>query len=417
MMALFRGEAIAAMQKTEFGAPVASRPMAWTVMLCLFLIFGAATITVLSLVKFARKETAYGALNFSKGELRVLPARGGVVRELYVSEGQAVRQGDPLALISTEQQLIGGAAVDAHVMEAIDGEQETLETRLAALDASAPLEAKAKIEHIRGLNGQIDQLKQTLPIRLERQRLSKQAADEGRTAATRGYLSGDNLRQRVYDSLAAQQAVSDLQTQIAQLESQASEEQTSLEMLPSKTAQERASVQREIVSLNERRANTQAQNSYLLSAPEAGTVSSLQALVGQPADPGKPLMAIVPIGSTLQAEIYVPSRAIGFVQPGQTVRILYDAFPHERFGIASGQITDIAGTILKPDEITTVAPQKEPAYRVLVKLDHDDVTAYGRKFPLRSGMALTADILLDRRSFLGLLMDPLLASGHRIFTN
>jgi hypothetical protein len=40
----------------------------------------------------------------------------------------------------------------------------------------------------------------------------------------------------------------------------------------------------------------------------------------------------------LQAEIYIPSRAIGFVKPGQEVRLLYDAFPYQRFGAYRGRV-------------------------------------------------------------------------------
>jgi membrane fusion protein len=48
---------------------------------------------------------------------------------------------------------------------------------------------------------------------------------------------------------------------------------------------------------------------------------------------------IVPNDSVLQAELFVPTRAIGLVQPGHEVRILYEAFPYQQFGTYSGKVS------------------------------------------------------------------------------
>ncbi len=84
----------------------------------------------------------------------------------------------------------------------------------------------------------------------------------------------------------------------------------------------------------------------MIRAPIAGRVSSLQATVGKPADPRQLQLSIVPDGSTLQAELFVPTRARGFVRPGQEVRILYDAFPYQRYGTHRGQVDDVSQTVL-----------------------------------------------------------------------
>jgi membrane fusion protein len=166
--------------------------------------------------------------------------------------------------------------------------------------------------------------------------------------------------------------------------------------------------------LEEKRAGADAQTGFVLRAAGAGRVTALQANPGQPADPAKPLMTLVPADSELRAEIYVPSRAIGFVRPGQRVRLLYEAFPHERFGAAYGAIDEIAATVLKPEEASTPLSLREPVYRLTVKPDRVTVRAYGADLPLLAGMALTADIILEERSFLDLLLDPLRAARGRI---
>ena len=124
-------------------------------------------------------------------------------------------------------------------------------------------------------------------------------------------------------------------------------------------------------------------------------------------------MTIVPSGSELQAELYVPSRAAGFIAEGQVVRLLYDAFPYTRFGPGFGAIAAISTAVLRPEEVGAAVKVTEPVYRVVVNLKAAFMQGYGRMMPLQSGMALTADILLEDRSFLDLLLDPLRAATRR----
>ena len=90
-------------------------------------------------------------------------------------------------------------------------------------------------------------------------------------------------------------------------------------------------------------------------------------------------LEIVPNESVLQAELFVPTRAIGFVRPGQKVRILYEAFPYQHFGTYGGQIIEISHTILTSSDASGPIALKEPAYRVTVALERPDIDAYGKR--------------------------------------
>jgi membrane fusion protein len=121
-----------------------------------------------------------------------------------------------------------------------------------------------------------------------------------------------------------------------------------------------------------------------------GHVSTLQATVGQFADSRRPQMEIIPNDSVLQVELFVPARAIGFVRPGQKVRILYEAFPYQQFGTYGGRVYEVSQTILTKSDTSGPIELKEPAYRVKVALDRLDVDAYGKKMPLEPDMLLRA---------------------------
>jgi membrane fusion protein len=168
-------------------------------------------------------------------------------------------------------------------------------------------------------------------------------------------------------------------------------------------------IRSELATTEQRFTEISGRRAYVIRAPAAGRVSTLQATVGQFADPRRLQMEIVPNDSALQAELYVPTRAIGFIQPGQEVRILYEAFPYQQFGTYSGKVLKISQTILTKSDTFTPIELKEPAYRITVALDRPDIDAYGKKIPLQADMLLRADIILVKRSLISWLLDPLLS--------
>jgi membrane fusion protein len=153
-------------------------------------------------------------------------------------------------------------------------------------------------------------------------------------------------------------------------------------------------------------------------ATSSGTVSSLLIVAGQSVAPGDTLLAIVPDSSPLEAQLLVPSSAIGFVRVGTPVRIRYTAFPYQKFGIQSGAVTQVSRSALTPNEAGAlggeVMENRQLRYRVRVSLDRQSVLAYGKMERLLAGMTVEADLLLDRRTLLEWLIEPLLGARERL---
>ena len=165
---------------------------------------------------------------------------------------------------------------------------------------------------------------------------------------------------------------------------------------------------------HQQRTQTEAQSTYVVTATVAGRIVALPVQRGQTVAPGASLAVVTPQGSTLEAELYAPSRAAGFVREGQEVRLLYQAFPHQKFGTGEGTVTSVSRTVLAPSEVAIPGLQvQEPVFRVRVALARDSVSAYGETLPLQPGMLLSADVVIDRRSLLEWLLDPLYAAGRR----
>jgi len=148
-------------------------------------------------------------------------------------------------------------------------------------------------------------------------------------------------------------------------------------------------------------------NAYIVRAPIGGRVSLLRASVGQLADPRRLQLQIVPGNSLLEAELFIPVRAIGFVEIGQDVRLLFDSFPYQRFGTYHGRIIKVSQTVVLASDVEAPVALKEPAYTATVRLDRPDIVANGKKIPLQPDMSLRADIILEKRTLVDWIFAPL----------
>ncbi|MFM7625302.1 MAG: hypothetical protein ACKO7G_02330, partial [Gammaproteobacteria bacterium] len=77
----------------------------------------------------------------------------------------------------------------------------------------------------------------------------------------------------------------------------------------------------------------------------------------------------------------------------------------------------VSATVLLPQEVNAALRTeeiREPVYRVIVGVARQDMLAFGRAMPLSAGMALTADIVLEERSFAEWLFEPILAMRGRL---
>lgn len=376
------------------------------------IVFAAAVFVASQ--SYSRKETAAGVLRPALGEVRVRATQGGSVRAVYVSEGQIVERGEPLAHLGTERTREDGALAFDAVLRGLADEETALRGRLDALDAAQPLEIAALTAEIREVEADLAGARAALPSIRARHVLAVERADAGRTLEARGFMPGEGMREREDLVLRLDEEISAMIGRIAALSARRDRLNAQRALLPQDARQNREAIEGQLAAITQRRAELEAERGYTLSAPIRGRVTAVQAVVGQAADPNAPLMTLTPEDAALTAELYVSSRAIGFVAPGQPVRLLYDAFPYERFGPAWGEVEHIANTVLMPGEVTAAVMVEEPVYRVLVALERDTIDAFGRETPLQPGMALSADIILEKRTFAEWLLEPVLAARGRL---
>lgn len=357
----------------------------------------------------------------------VQPASPGIVRHLYVREGQKVSKGQVLlqldpslsaadvdqgraALIAAEL----AAARARAILSALDGmgfrftPPPSLPPALAADHAAL---ARAQLLQIQAQSGEQSASRQAALLAVAEAKTQARKIGESLPLLDKQLAANEALLAKGYVS---KLRVLDLQRQraAAQRDREASlqaaarasaEAQAAGNRSAGAGAGHRAEVLQSLVAaqadIAQRRAALAKASGVAgygrLLAPVSGTVAQLSVTAeGGAVEALKPLMAIVPDGA-MTAEVRLANSEIGFVRPGQAVTVKVHAFPFSRHGTIAGQIVSIGATAIPDDRLGL-------AYPVRVRLD----PAAARRFRLRPGMAVTADMRTGTRSLLEYLVGP-----------
>lgn len=324
-----------------------------------------------------------------------------------------VSEGEEIAIINVDtHNEVGGATAEAAL--------EALHRRIAiAGDQLRFVENRGTAEHARlsasisALTRQIVDVQNQLSTQLEIVSSNRSLFDVIEGIVDRGFVSRVEYERRRQNLLVSRQSATRLEQQLTALQSELTEARHARGQITLQQAQQSSEIETSIEALNQQQAQLEGERAYRIVAPIAGRVTALQAAEGRRAEPDRPLLTIVPVGSELTAIVFAPSRAIGFVEPGQEVRLLYDAFPYQRFGSHGGEIVEVSRIVIDPREADVPFELQEPVYRVKVRLNRQAITGYGEEVPLQPGMTLTANIVLERQSFADWILTPTRAVLNR----
>jgi membrane fusion protein len=404
---LFRQEAIDFLhQRRSWGEVVSLQPISSTILSWSLAGSVAFLLCFLTIAQYARKETVIGYLTPTFGTAKIFVPQQGFIKKLHVKEGQEVAEGDPLLTVVTSQISANGDDVNATVLAVLAQQRDVVERQIAAEERRTASEHDRLASTIKGIDGETAQLEDQRKIQNERLKLSESFVSTGATLSASGALPAIELKRREQAALEQKQNLASLDQQITARRTQLTDARHTLEQLPIIAAERIRVLRGDLSWIEQRIAEVNGRRAYVIKAPTSGRVSTLQATVGQIADPKHIQLEIIPLDSTLQAELFFPTRAFGFVRPGQQVRILYDAFPYQKFGTYRGSVTKVSHTMLTGNETTGPIALKEPAYRVTAALERPDIDAYGLKMPLQPDMLLKADVILEQRSLMRWLLDP-----------
>ncbi len=406
MPPLFRKEVLEAQRQRLHGDVLIVTPLSIAVVTGWLLVALVAVGTFAFLGTYARAERVPGYLVPTKGLVRVAPSRSGVLRDARVGVRDEVEAGQVLAVVQSEAPSLAGDTAAAIALQSL-GDQEQLLERQIRLEEDRLTRERSRLQAARdNLDAQIASFEEQRELQREITGSARSAFEKVHAMLERGFISVVESERRRQAWLAHHLEEKRQGRQLTELRARLTDIDHQLAMFPQEVALRVSRLESQLADIEQREAELEGRRAYVVKAPVAGTIASIRDLPGAIVSPQRPFASILPAGSELEAELFVPSRAAGFVATGQSVRLLYAAFPHQRFGTHDGVIRYIAPTITPAAEADVPFNLAEPSYRVAVRLDSQEVMAFGHSFSLQPGMLLEGNIILERRSFFSWLTEP-----------
>ncbi len=390
--------------KVQLATPVSHR--VWT---SVALVVSALILLWLFTGHYTRRERVSGSLVPKAGLIELTANAPGTVTQVTAREGIRVQKGDVLVTLS-------GATVSASMGDtaaAVIGQLNLERSHLLSDIADAKVSGENKAQGLKTqqaeLREQLQQLDEQLVIQRQQVQSLRTLLNKIQPLLAKGFISSFEVQQQETAALDAESQVKALNRERSQTEQQLSTTNDQLTQLPLDTQDKLSDSNRQLAQVQQSLDQNEAQRASVLRAPQTGIVSSVLVKDGQALTAGQPVVAIVPAGTPLQAQLLVPSSAIGFVRVGQTVNLRYEAFPYQKFGLQHGRILEVSRSALTPSEVSLLVGQtpEQPLYRVEVEIEKQAIAAYNQEQALKPGMALDADIMMDRRRLVEWVFEPL----------
>lgn len=401
---LFRPEVVQARRQDWLGRISLAQPMPVWVGAVFALLAAVAVACLLLFGEYAHRSRVGGQLVPDLGVSTVVAPTSGMVGRMTVEEGASIARDQALVRIDLPRVAASGADAHTGIGRGLDDRDSSSAQLAQAQLAQLAVQEQGQRRQLAMLRTELGQVRAGIATRDAQVRLGRETAERYREVAASGYVSVVQVRQQEQAMLEMLNARQVLERQATALAREIAGLEQTLAGLPAQREAIEATARREHALLAQERYRHEADGGVLVKAPLAGLVAHRFVEPGQAVQAGQPLLSLLPEGARLQAQLQVPSRAIGFIRPGDRVRLRYQAYPFQKFGHQGGRVARISRSAVPP---VAGAPSSEPHYRILVALDRQDVLAYGRPEPLRPGMLLEADILGERRKLHEWLLEPL----------
>lgn len=372
----------------------------------------------------------------------VQPADAGIVQEILVREGEAVKAEQVLMRMDTqvakadEKTIKSELALKSLQLRRIDAEltgqpllrkvddpddlfrrvdAQYRDRRQSFLDAQAQRQdALRKAEH------EFNAAKEVLAKLREVTPILKQQADAYANLGKDGYASQLMVRDKQREYMEKARDLRAQESNVASLQAAIDQARKELNQVSSKyrsdLQNERIEAEGQYRKLEQDWNKQEHKNALLeLKAPQAGIVKDLAThTTGTVVSPGTVLLSLVPENEPLMAEIMVKNDDVGFVYPQQKVKVKLAAYPFEQYGMLEGEVVHMSA-----DASDVSNSAKEPAkgsqimtYKALVSLKSQTLNAQGEKLKLVPGMQVIAEINQGERTVMEYLLSPVKRTVH-----
>ncbi|MDZ7805093.1 HlyD family type I secretion periplasmic adaptor subunit [Thiohalophilus sp.] len=412
--------------------PPLSRWILYTIALLLFILILWAVFGQLDIV--ARAE---GKLVPQTRLKIVQPFEDGRVAQIRVREDEFVKQGQLLLVMDSRLSDADGNKLQMELqlsrlrLRSIEAELENREFDRLASDSEVAYDnlhqqflerRKQYAFQINQRRAALDQARQDLEVareihkKLEETLPIYRANEEAVTRlGKKGYVTRTDILDKQRLRIETEQDLRAQEHKILSVRARIDELQEALKQLESNYRQEllteRIEIGNKIEQLEQDWFKQQYRNEQLeLRASQDGYIKDLSVTTpGSVVPSGTVLLNIVPVEDPLLAEVYVSNRDIGFVKEGQRVRVKLMSYEFQKYGMIDAEVQSVNADVTTRRESNGAAGSGNgnAGYKTLIKLHKQILERDGRRFRLRPGMQVTAEVKLGTRSVLDYVLSPI----------
>ncbi|MEH1970148.1 HlyD family efflux transporter periplasmic adaptor subunit [Nostoc sp.] len=248
-------------------------------------------------------------------------------------------------------------------LEKIAEESQRLQEQTKSDITQAQLRLKEELNSYKSLMSQAISDIQLFKLRLQEQQSSyRSVVQAGKLAVLRN-----------------QEQLKDLQTQIASLQSEIAQ-----------TGSQIASLQ---LQLQQR----------VVRSPIDGTIFELPIhKPGSVVEPGQMIAQIAPNNTSLILKAQMPNQQSGFLKVGMPVKIKFDAYPFQDYGVVQGRVSWISPN----SKIQTTNQGNIETYELDISLAQPYIQTANKRIPLTPGQTASAEVVIRQRRVMDFILDP-----------
>lgn len=325
---------------------------------------------------------------------------GGILAELYVSEGDVVEPGTMLARLYGTQYQTQVDDLRAQIA-ALEIRQLRLEAELAGIDAFEASDAQAAlVPHIVASESTL------LRARLEDFAGRKRGAANVMKQAKAELDLLENMYAKevapLIEVTRARKVFSDAEKQFNEIVTQTELERASEY---SDTLKELSTLQQQLKLSEDQLGRT------TLTSPMRGIVNKLSVTtIGGVVRPGEEILQIIPLDEELFIEARIDPKDIANVKTGQAATIKLSAYDYTIYGSLQGSVHFISADTFKDER----KPDGDPHYKVTLRVDLAHLTERQRNLEIRPGMQATVELHTGEKTILQYLLKPLYKSREAL---
>ncbi|WP_082601407.1 HlyD family secretion protein [Achromobacter sp. Root83] len=418
---LFRHEAISATRPKLLGSVIITQPLTFTLLTIFFAGVGACLLVFIFTGEYTKRATITGQIIPDAGVLKVVSPAPGILVSKLVKEGSTVKTGDLLFVISGERSsALQGQSLQA-VSSQIRSRQNSIRAELAATQVlqineinALNIKAKSLEVSIRAIRDQLVGVRSMIKV-------ASNGVQRYTALSREQFISMDQLQEKQIYLLEQQTKLRALVREHDEKELELETAKSEIASVPLKHENIKNQLKRNLLQSEQELIESEQKREIHIISPGDGRVTGLLSEVGAMVDGSIPIASIVPLNSTLRAELYAPSRSIGFVHPGDVVLLRIQAYPYQKFGQRAARIRSVSVAAFSISELSRLTGSlpgadlnnnQEQYYRISVNIEPGDLDPK-RTLPLVAGMMVDADILRDRRTIFEWIFEPLFAFNQR----